>query len=164
MVAEEEAQVESEDDEDAVDIVAPPKNFEFGSGYGVGNYQEGVVSTQTPQQPPTLQITDSAPIREPAPMRESDIEMMGTNLQLDNGFSDWADEEHNDRAPITLMNFQGTESIPSDWEKLVDDHSVSDMKITEEDMLLMQELENEMILDGLLTNDDLLGDELMEDE
>lgn len=37
-----------------------------------------------------------------------------------------------------------------------------DRELTEEDFRLMQELENEMILDGLLENDDLLEDEMNE--
>lgn len=79
-------------------------------------------------------------------------------------FSDWAEEEPRPTLPVTLINLRGTESIPSDWENLADNDMLSEKDITEEDIRLMKELENEMILDGLLTNDDLLGEELMDDD
>lgn len=46
----------------------------------------------------------------------------------------------------------------SDWEKLADPDK--DHEITEEDLNFMKDFEREMILYGLLENDDLLGEEL----
>lgn len=70
--------------------------------------------------------------------------------------SDWELEENRSKVSKEINEIQGIESIPSDWENLIDEE-VSDKEITEAEVRLMQELEKEMILDGLLENDDLLG-------
>lgn len=48
----------------------------------------------------------------------------------------------------------------SDWENLVD-YVASDKEITEEDLRMMEDLEKEMILDGLWTEGYLLGEDFM---
>lgn len=82
----------------------------------------------------------------------------------DNGLSDWAIDEYPEDSFAEHMDFEthGYEAVTSDWENLGDDELEIEKEITEEGFRLMKELENEMILDGLLETDDLLGEELME--
>ncbi|KAG7610836.1 hypothetical protein ISN44_As05g029380 [Arabidopsis suecica] len=65
---------------------------------------------------------------------------------------------------LEIQCTQGGDSIPSDWENLVDEEVEHEKEITEEDFRLMKELEKEMILDGFLDNDDLLGEEMLAGE
>ena len=65
---------------------------------------------------------------------------------------------------LEIQCTQGGDSIPSDWENLVDEEVEHEKEITEEDFRLMKELEKEMILDGFLDNDDLLREEMLAGE
>ncbi|CAL9242595.1 unnamed protein product [Arabidopsis halleri] len=161
----------AEDDEDLVQEKdsAAPKNFEVGSSSG--ETRVGVVLDLPITQAPPVGIqqtlaTDNLPVIEQG---EQALDGMG----VDDGLSDWADEENyweeenqEERVADEANDNQAFDSVPSDWENLaneeVEEEVASDKEITEEDMRLMKELENEMILDGLLEGDDLLGEELMD--
>ncbi|CAL9230482.1 unnamed protein product, partial [Arabidopsis halleri] len=161
----------AEDDEDLVQEKdsAAPKNFEVGSGSGEARV--GVVLDLPITQAPPVGIqqtpaTDNLPVIKQG---EQALDGMGE----DDGLSDWADEENyweeenqEERVADEANDNQAFDSVPSDWENLaneeVEEEVASDKEITEEDMRLMKELENEMILDGLLEGDDLLGEELMD--
>ncbi|XP_024004141.1 uncharacterized protein LOC112081595 [Eutrema salsugineum] len=57
----------------------------------------------------------------------------------------------------------GNESIPTDWEDRVDGQE-DDTELTAEDLRILEECEKTMILEAMMEEDDLLGEELAEDE
>ena len=146
------------------DSITDPTKFDLGSGSGAGGEEEIAE--------PLLQLTQLEGVQQEVAEDEprKAIVTMEAEVDLDreNGFSDWAEDEYPERdlCDITGIESQGLEAVPSDWENLVEEELAmdSDKEITEEGLRLMQELENEMILDDLLENDDLLGDELLDME
>lgn len=148
---------ESEEEDDSDDGGITHRNFELGSGSGARIAQIDA-TFKIPAAQPLISLNPSNPALLVAPNEQAVSERQEPERMEEAGLSDWAEEEPRPTMPVTLKNIRGTESIPSNWENLADNNMISEKDITEEDIRLMKELENEMILDGLLTNDDLLGE------
>ncbi|CAE5959974.1 unnamed protein product [Arabidopsis arenosa] len=170
-------------DDEAIDAATPvPADFEFGSGSGTAAGANEVLDSSLPHP---QEITTGQGKEFPASAGEVGRETMMEDAaeevnegedwvdeddgladwaEDDTGLSDWTEDDTLARVPdeqLEIQCTQGGDSIPSDWENLVDEEADTEKEITEEDIRLMQELEKEMILDGLLDNDDLLGEELL---
>ncbi|CAL9244885.1 unnamed protein product [Arabidopsis halleri] len=184
MVEADEDRCLGDDEDEAEDVNPVPENFEFGSGSGAGGASE---PRDFPSQHPQM---DTAPqainVSNPAVAVEVDaiVEEAAVDVnegdewveeddglvdwaEDDTGLSDWAEDDtlaKNHEEHLEIQCTQGGDSIPSDWENLADEEAENEKEITDEDLRLMQELEQEMILDGLLDNDDLLGEEMLAGE
>ncbi|CAE6205144.1 unnamed protein product [Arabidopsis arenosa] len=165
VVAEDDQRDGAEDNEND-DLNLIPADFEFGSGSGKDRPDE--VNAKLPPLPSLDQNKMATPDTN-TPVEKDPVAdaMEGEEYaaEEENGLSDWAEEEEGAaRESDVIQCTQVGESIPSDWENLADEDMEPDRELTDEDFRLMQELENEMILDGLLENDDLLGEEMQDAE
>lgn len=159
LVDEEDAGQDGEEDDDLTRFNKAPTNFDVGCCSRTYREEEEVEHRLQ-----LSQITKARPEEVAEETPAANMTAMVVDEAIENGLSDWAEEEYPEKISDELNEHKllGLDFVPSNWEKMVDEELAmeSGKEITEEGLRLMQELENELILDGLLENDDLLGDEL----
>lgn len=132
----------------------PPLNFVFGSKSGVG------ISPLEQHLPPVSPTENDDSIGDDAVMAPI-VEREATILGEDE--YDWGEKTREALIVEVIATEQKTydKAVMFDREKLAEEDHRSDKELTKEDLQMMANLKKEMILDGLLDEGGIFGDDLI---